>query len=567
MAAKNSGWSEIKNFLLSLSAANLLFLPIWNLLLGKKWYYDVSDISYSPLLLPVTILLVLLCGVFFYLINRLEEQFKNIFLTGFLTFFYVFCTLSILTCALIDYFFNHQLFHVSATIAEIRVFFGFIDRWIKVVFFIIFLGFFCWCIAINIHKSLKFIKNAWLIFVPFLLVTFGQALYLFALIHFYTNAGPVPYLEVKESQPRIALLLFDELDMRAAFDQRPQNLKLENLDAFKDQSFFAKKAFAAGPMTCISIPALLTGLPIAAIKFTAHDQAELTLTSNQKQLVLNQNTPSLFSRARDLGYNCGIKGFYHPYYKLFGPSLSQCDVKPIYSYSFYDASSYITHEIFNSYVAIYESIFPELKNLLDPVKSVDLHILIMVQKDSNTGHELDQEALHKNLVAYWSGLLLNKKLNLSFVHFPYPHPPAQYNYEKDKFCRPDEGSYLGNLKMVDKTIADIRQHMTEASLWDETTIIITSDHWLRKYWPSYGYNFNEDELKFVTSIDHRVPFIIKLANQKEPIVFDEPFNTVLVHDIILEIAKGTIKNPQELSLWIQQNKDKVPLEVAEELEN
>ena len=420
----------MKRLLVCLSAANLLFLKVWNSLLGKKWYYDVSDISYSPILLLATVFLVLLGGVILYLFDL------------------------------------------------------FIIRWIDRV---------------------KFIRTLLLIASPFLFFTFGQAIYTFATIHFYTNEGPVPYFEVKEGQPRIALLLFDELDIRAAFDQRPPNLKLPHLDAFKDQSFFAAKAFAAGPTTRISIPALLTGMHLSNIEMTAHDQARLTLTSSQQQVILDKNLPSLFSRMRDLGYNCGIKGTYNPYYKLFGPSLSQCEAKSHYSHSLYEGTIYI-----------FQKAFQVAQQYFMTVDSKKPHIVAMAQK--NDRPDPAQEAVHQGHIDYWSDLLLNKKLHLSFVHFPYPHPPGLYDYEREKFCQPGEGSYLGNVKMVDITLADIRQRMQEASLWDETTIIITSDHWLRKYWPSCGYSFKDEELKFVTTIDHRVPFIIKLAGQKEPFV-------------------------------------------------
>jgi hypothetical protein len=538
-------WSGIKNFLISLSLANLIFLPVWNTITENTWYYDVSEISFSPILLPLTMLLVLALGTLIYGFFILENRSKNRFITASLTIFCTVAFAAIILWGLFD----------TVTMAEWRVYFSFINRGIKIALFTITLGCTAIYLAKNCYKDqlLKLYKNILFIFTPFLLLTFVQAAYTFTSIYFYRPEGPVPYLETKENQPRIALLLFDELDIRAAFDQRNPKLKLENLDLFKNESFYASKAYAGGPSTLISIPALLTGQHLSSIKIIAHDEALLTLPKEKR--ILNKNSPSLFSHARQMGYNCAVRGFYHPYHKLFGPHLTEGDFKPAYTYSFSEGMKYLLNKIFVSYI----SISPDLKKYLNVSRPAAPQILAAEHKNDG----LNQEQAHQNLMNYWSDFLLNKKLNLLFLHFPYPHPPGIYDYEADRFCHSSQGSYLGNIKMVDKTLADMRQLMGEASLWDQTTIIVTADHWLRKYWSMFGYDYKEDELALVSSIDHRVPFMVKFANQKEPYIFDEAFNTVLVHDIILEMAKGTIQNPQQLAVWIQLNKDKVPLDVAE----
>ena len=46
--------------------------------------------------------------------------------------------------------------------------------------------------------------------------------------------------------------------------------------------------------------------------------------------------------------------------------------------------------------------------------------------------------------------------------------------------------------------------------------------------------------------DKRVPFFVKLKNQKAPAAYDQPFNTVITRELILAIMKGEISTPDEL---------------------
>jgi len=55
-------------------------------------------------------------------------------------------------------------------------------------------------------------------------------------------------------------------------------------------------------------------------------------------------------------------------------------------------------------------------------------------------------------------------------------------------------------------------------------------------------------------IDHRVPFLIKLAGQKEASTYSAPFNTALTHDLILDVLKGKISTSSQVHSWLDAHR-------------
>ena len=65
-----------------------------------------------------------------------------------------------------------------------------------------------------------------------------------------------------------------------------------------------------------------------------------------------------------------------------------------------------------------------------------------------------------------------------FAHINGPHEAFVFDAEKDEFAKPmppDKG-YFGNLELADRILSKIPTAMNNANLWDETNVIITSDH-------------------------------------------------------------------------------------------
>ena len=51
--------------------------------------------------------------------------------------------------------------------------------------------------------------------------------------------------------------------------------------------------------------------------------------------------------------------------------------------------------------------------------------------------------------------------------------------------------------------------------------------------------------------------MLKVADQKEPIVYDPAFNTVIVHDLLLALSRGEVSVVDSAVSWLDQHRSKV----------
>jgi hypothetical protein len=73
-----------------------------------------------------------------------------------------------------------------------------------------------------------------------------------------------------------------------------------------------------------------------------------------------------------------------------------------------------------------------------------------------------------------------------------------------------------------------------------------------------------DEVSFFAGkLDHRVPFILKLAGTSAGVVYSKRFNTVITHDLLLAILHGDIRDTQDLAPWIDRHKTDPPAEYSD----
>jgi arylsulfatase A-like enzyme len=147
----------------------------------------------------------------------------------------------------------------------------------------------------------------------------------------------------------------------------------------------------------------------------------------------------------------------------------------------------------------------------------------------------------------------DQSFGLVFIHLPVPHPPAIYNRASGNFAMQKNG-YLDNLALADRVVGELRQKMEQAGVWEHTTLIVSSDHWWRSdYWRKRVFWSGADEA-IAGVVDHRIPFIVKLAGQTTAAQYDAAFNTVLTHDLILEVLRGGISNQGDLAGWLDKHR-------------
>jgi arylsulfatase A-like enzyme len=134
------------------------------------------------------------------------------------------------------------------------------------------------------------------------------------------------------------------------------------------------------------------------------------------------------------------------------------------------------------------------------------------------------------------------------VHLPVPHAPHAYSRRTGKFDlgnSPIKG-YVDSLALLDRTVGEIRRSMEAAGTWDAATVLFTSDHGYREAKSLDGKS------------DARIPYLLKLAGQKESLAYDSPFNAVLTGELLLAVLKGEVADARSAAEWLEKNRGRVP---------
>jgi Arylsulfatase A and related enzymes len=337
------------------------------------------------------------------------------------------------------------------------------------------------------------------------------------------------------AKPRVLWLIFDEMDQNVAFDSRPQGFSLPELDRFRTGAFVANNAYPPAGHTSQSIPALLTGQLISRVKPVA--PAELSLTIPPSDQANNWSTQSdIFSDARSVGLNTALVGWYHPYCRVLGDRLTHCRWEPG------------TQRLDSTKLSLKKNLVrqeAELLRLLPFSNTVIAKLSSETKRNYSSEHLADSLALMREA----ENVIADQRFGLLFIHLSVPHPPYIYNRASRTVAGHPEGVYLDNLALADQEFGHLRQMMEQAGVWDRTTVIVSSDHWWRSdYWRGRIFWSAADEA-LAGKVDHRVPFMIKLANQKTNVIYSPQFNTVLTRDLIREIMTGKVAEPDQLASW------------------
>lgn len=321
---------------------------------------------------------------------------------------------------------------------------------------------------------------------------------------------------------RILIMVFDEMDHRIAFEERPAGLKMPALDRLRHEALYATHAFPPAKFTHLSVPAITTGKLFSDAQVTTDGRVRL-VQRESKESLLWQDQENIFSTAHARGLNVALFGVYLPYVQTFGPFLA------------------LARQFEGRYrtEALPEVMFGQFRKLVETMPLSGhlglvnrMYLSVELAKHIRRYQEFLEEI--KSAAA-------NPDLDVIYVHLPAPHTPFIYDRLTDNFSLKN-GDYYDNLALVDRTLREVRQAMEAAGLWDQTHILITSDHWWRS--PTF----------FVTRSDHRVPFLLKLAGQKTGVTYDRPFNTVLLRDLLSFLLSPEPKNQDQVIDWLNRHR-------------
>jgi hypothetical protein len=365
-------------------------------------------------------------------------------------------------------------------------------------------------------RVLRIVSVALLCCSPFVLVTFSEAAIGILRYNpiFYADKPLAGRVQAAFPERRVLWLIFDELDERLAFVDRDPALRLSELDRFRATSFSAPHAWSPANNTPQSIPSLLTGEVVVRVRPSAPDDLVLHYASGR--VAHWQDEPNVFSRARAIGCDTALAGWYHPYGRVLHNSLTEC--------------AWV--EIPNAYNSKGDT--------LAEVTIGHLRSLVETGALSPFGQSLavrHQVRNYLDILAAAKDYAADPRLGMTFLHFPIPHPPYIYNLQTgrlDLANSPIRG-YIDSLALVDRTLGELRRTMEAAGLWERTAVLISADH-------GYPAVRSVDGGKIA---DRWVPFLLKLPGQHVPYEYPRRLETIRSAGLLLDILEGRILTPAD----------------------
>lgn len=326
-------------------------------------------------------------------------------------------------------------------------------------------------------------------------------------------------LHVAEGRPRVIWMIFDETDYRLAFEKRPANVPLPEFDRLRLSALSADHAYPPGDSTLFSMPALIAGRRVEAAR---PEGCELAVKLAGADDTADWSAlPSVFSRARELGCNTALVGWYHPYARMLGGSLNYC---AWYPFPLYEPARSTTFG---------GAAREQIASLASSYHIRRLYI-------ETCRHSLADAVAAADNPAY--GLVL--------LHLPPPHGPGVYLPEKGQFtCEgiAAPAGYFNNLVLADRELGVLRRNMEAAGLWDKSWVLLSADHSWRKSKLYDGVR------------DYRVPFVLKSPEAGPSMVCTNMFNTVLTHDLVLAILRNEVTNQAGAAALLARGAPEMPV--------
>jgi hypothetical protein len=512
----------IRDLLISLSLANLCFVSGWQVLLNPlhysyyHWKYHPGFTEYAALVCNVLMLAALFWGAMTLAQRSGKQSVLRVARLAFLLILIVpFNNLRL------------QIFDPLDPNATKRL--------VSAVVLTLFLLLLLLAVVLKRQRE-KTIRGAavvLLILFPFFFIALFQGAWL--TIKYRSNAqlfrteSLAPALNSnKEGAPRVVLFVFDELDQHKAFAERPAGIELPEFDRLRGQAIFTNNAYPPGSETLTSLPSFIIGKQVSWALAVRPNELMLTLKDTNEEVGWSTQ-PNIFSAARANGFDTALVGWYHPYCRVIGNTLTSCFWEPVVD-AINPLRGQPTMRKSMSYwleIALFRipGMFRVLKSRYDSERC-EAHI-------EEHLHILEQAKMASR----------KREFGLTLLHFPIPHHPFIYDRSRNALSSDPDRTYEDNLVLTDRTLGEMRREMESAGLWEAATIIVTSDHWWRT--PADG------------KIDKRIPFILKLAGQKQGMTYDAAFNTVLTSRLIQALLKGELSTPESVVHWLDQNRASV----------
>jgi hypothetical protein len=358
---------------------------------------------------------------------------------------------------------------------------------------------------------------------------------------------PAAALPTPAGAPRFIWIIFDEMDQRIAFNERPVSLELPELDRLRSESLEARRVTQTADRTLLAMPILISAR--AYRKAEIKGASKLNVFPEDSREGFNwADEHNVFRSVREMGRNAAIAGWYHPYCRVFGDQLVNCFAPSSHTgRALLREQSAFQEGVVRMVALLFQLQFENLKDLyrFDGISGSEN------LKDAYVQSQQQQEYFQIRDHAYADAV--DPRIGFMLLHFPTPHMYAIYNRWRKNFSTEPTTDYLDNLALVDRTVGELRAKLEAVGLWDQTSILITADHGFRpEMWRGrYGWTENMERIS-EKGESHLVPFILKLAKKQEHLVVDRPFSNIILSDLATAVLGGQISTASQAGDWIER---------------
>lgn len=525
--------SLIAEILIAVSLTNLLFIRAWKRLIypaAESYHLKLEPNSIDCIAVILTVILTATIFLFGFWSARYFGAEKSLIIVKLLFLLIIALALNGIRQQIYEIFPNSFNYLNLAFLAVILV-----------------IGVFSWLNWQNYFFEAA--KLFCLILAPFFLITFTLAIWKICMIEptetsIKTQLSTIQSKEKSTFKNRVIWIIFDELDYSVPFEKGV--VSLPEFEKLKQTSFFATNAIPPAYTTRDATASLITGKKVESSEAISRNDLRLKFADGETKF---SETPNIFRQIKSLNGETALVGWVQPYCRVIGTDLSVC--------------RWFSFDTINDVVpsTLGRSMIRNWQNLLISVPFGSRFNDLLEAKITENIEDKGYLNRHSEMMEATHEITTNPKIDLAFIHLPFPHPPNYYNAKKgnfDKFLSKKtsrENSYLDNLILTDNVLGEIRKTLEANQLWDDSTIIILSDHQWRLN--VYQNELSEKERQITNGKeDVRVPFFLKLKGQKDSSVYEKPFNTVVTADLVLAIMKGEVISIEDVKTWLEKNSNR-----------
>ncbi|HSB54950.1 MAG TPA: sulfatase-like hydrolase/transferase [Gemmatimonadales bacterium] len=328
-------------------------------------------------------------------------------------------------------------------------------------------------------------------------------------------------------RPLVVFVIFDEWSwFRFAPDGVPA-AEFPNARRLAERSVLVREARSAGPATRYAIPRLFFERYGEIVP--GNGEAKWEDTTGTRPTV---DVPSIFDKVHQFGYRSSVLGFYINYRSLVGPDA------PDYVWSL----SYV-YKRTTRLEEIGLMLMRNLQHWTDPLsQAVWQPLSTAVYSDSWV------ELLRSMRESALNSLVKEPDNTFLVLHLPLPHAPFVFNADgsfrgryKGTRLSEDTAGYNRHLRYTDRVLGEIMDTLERAGRFDQSLIVVTSDHsWRRE---------PDSALVKLPDAGLRVPLLVKWPGQKAAMVSDSTFCAMGLWPVIEAAIAPATPPVMSDSLW------------------